>query len=148
MDKPISAMNISDILNTLPHRYPFVLVDRIIDVTAGESITSLKNVSMNEPYFQGHFPSEPVMPGVLILEGLAQTGALMAYLTMQDQIGKKLVYFAGLDGVRFRKKVVPGDQLIMKVHTVKKKMRIWTLAGKAFVDDKLVAEAQLMATFS
>ncbi len=148
MDENISTLNITDILNTLPHRYPFVLVDRILDVTPGESITGLKNVSMNEPYFQGHFPAEPVMPGVLILEGLAQAGAIMAYLTMRDQIGKKLVYFAGLDGVRFRQKVVPGDQLIMKVQTVKKKMRMWSLEGKAFVDDKLVAEAKLMATFS
>ena len=147
MDENISTMNITDILNTLPHRYPFVLVDRILDVTPGESITGLKNVSMNEPYFQGHFPAEPVMPGVLIVEGLAQAGAIMAYLTMRDQIGKKLVYFAGLDGVRFRQKVVPGDQLILKVQTVKKKMRIWSLEGRAFVDDKLVAEAKLMATF-
>lgn len=147
MTANISTLNITDILNTLPHRYPFILVDRILEVTAGESITGLKNVSMNEPYFQGHFPVEPVMPGVLILEGLAQVGAIMAYLTMREEIGKKLVYFAGLDGVRFRQKVVPGDQLIMKVHTVKKKMRIWTLEGKAFVEDKLVAEAKLMATF-
>jgi 3-hydroxyacyl-[acyl-carrier-protein] dehydratase len=88
------------------------------------------------------------MPGVLILEGMAQAGAIMAYLTMRDQIGKKLVYFAGLDGVRFRQKVVPGDQLIMKVQTMKRKMSLWTLEGKAFVDEKLVAEAKLMATFS
>ena len=148
MDETISSMKISDILNTLPHRYPFVLVDRILAHTTGESITALKNVSINEPYFQGHFPAEPVMPGVLILEGMAQAGAIMAYLTMRDQIGKKLVYFAGLDGVRFRQKVVPGDQLIMKVQTMKRKMSLWTLEGKAFVDEKLVAEAKLMATFS
>lgn len=148
MDDNISTLNISEILQTIPHRYPFVLVDRILDVTAGESITGLKNVSINEPFFQGHFPVEPIMPGVLILEGMAQVGAIMAYLTMRDQIGKKLVYFAGLDGVRFRKKVIPGDQLIMKVKTVRKKMRIWTLEAKAFVDDGLVAEAKLMATFS
>ncbi len=147
MDLELNQLGITEILNTLPHRYPFVMVDRVLDVEPGETITGLKNVSINEPFFQGHFPVEPVMPGVLILEGLAQVGAIMAYLTMKDQIGKKLVYFAGLDGVRFRQKVVPGDQLIMKVKSLKKKMRIWTLEGKAYVDDKLVAEAKLMATF-
>ena len=140
-------LNINEILNLLPHRYPFVLVDKVLEVQAGESITGLKNVTINEPFFQGHFPREPVMPGVLILESLAQVGAIMAYLTMKNEEKGKLVYFAGLDGVRFRQKVVPGDQLILKVKTIKKKMGIWTLEGKAFVDDKLAAEAKLMATF-
>lgn len=147
MSSDLKQLNIGEILNTLPHRYPFVLVDRVLEVEAGESITGLKNVSINEPFFQGHFPTEPVMPGVLIMEGLAQVGAIMAYLSMEEEIGKKLVYFAGMDGVRFRQKVVPGDQLIMKLKCLKKKMRIWTLEGKAYVDDKLVAEANLMATF-
>lgn len=147
MEAILSQLDIKEILQTLPHRYPFVMVDRVLEVVAGESITALKNVSINEPFFQGHFPVEPVMPGVLIMEGLAQAGAIMAYLSMQDQIGEKLVYFAGMDGVRFRQKVVPGDQLIMKVKTVRQKMKIWTLEGKAYVDDKVVAEAKLMATF-
>ncbi|MFH1217397.1 MAG: 3-hydroxyacyl-ACP dehydratase FabZ [Pseudomonadota bacterium] len=140
--------DILEILKMLPHRYPFVLVDRILEVIPGESIRALKNVTMNEPFFQGHFPTEPVMPGVLIMEGMAQSGALLAYLTDQDKIGKNLVYFAGMDGVRFRKKVVPGDQLIFELTVLKRKAKLFKIAGKAYVDGKLAAEAELMATFS
>jgi len=140
-------LDITEILNTLPHRYPFVLVDRVLEMEEGQSITALKNVTINEPFFQGHFPGQPVMPGVLIMEALAQVGAIMAYLSMGEDGADKLVYFAGMDKVRFRKKVTPGDQLILKVETVRKKMRIWTLEGKAYVDGKIAAEARLMATF-
>jgi 3-hydroxyacyl-[acyl-carrier-protein] dehydratase len=123
-------------------------VDRILEVTLGVAITGLKNVTMNEPFFQGHFPARPIMPGVLILEGMAQTGGLLAYLTVQEMVGEKLIYFAGIDGVRFRQKVVPGDQIIYKMKVLKSKGKIWKMGGEAFVDEKLVAEAQLMAAFT
>ncbi len=140
--------DISEILKLLPHRYPMLLVDRILELITGEKIKALKNVTMNEQFFQGHFPVEPVMPGVLILEGMAQTGALLAYLTEPEKIGKSLVYFAGLDGVRFRRKVVPGDQLIFELSIIKRKSKVYKLAGKAFVGDQLAAEAELLATMS
>ena len=147
MGSVIEHLDIVEILKLLPHRYPFVMVDKVIEVDPGEHIKCLKNVTINEPFFQGHFPLQPVMPGVLILEGLAQAGAIMAYLALQGSVGKKLVYFAGMDNVRFRQKVVPGDQLNFEVKTTKRKMSIWNLEAKAYVDDKVVAEAKLMATF-
>jgi len=148
MSSVVEQLDITDILKLLPHRYPFVMVDRILEHTPGEQIKGLKNVTINEPFFQGHFPVRPVMPGVLILEGLAQVGAIMGYLATLENVGEKLVYFAGLDKVRFRQKVVPGDQLIFDVTTTKRKMGLWYLAGKAYVEDKLVAEAHLTASFS
>jgi 3-hydroxyacyl-[acyl-carrier-protein] dehydratase len=140
--------DIVEILNILPHRYPFVLVDRILEIELGKSITGLKNVTINEPFFPGHFPTEPVMPGVLIVEGLAQAAAILAYLTEKEKIGKNLVYFAGMDGVRFRRKVVPGDQIKYQIELIKRKSKLFKLKGKAFVDDQLAAEAELLATFS
>ncbi len=140
-------MDIKAILDLLPHRYPFVMVDRILDLERGKTITGLKNVSMGEPFFQGHFPEEPVMPGVLILEGMAQVGAVLAYLSTESIEGK-LVYFAGLDKVRFRKVVRPGDQLIFKLELTKQKSKLTKMSGKAYVDDVLVTEADLLATFS
>lgn len=148
MSAETTQYDIGDILKILPHRYPFVLVDRILALTPGESITALKNVTINEPFFQGHFPTEPVMPGVLIMEGMAQAGALLAYLTDQEKIGNNLVYFAGMDGVRFRRKVVPGDQLIFDLVVIKRKGKIFKIGGKAMVDGQVAAEAELMATFS
>jgi 3-hydroxyacyl-[acyl-carrier-protein] dehydratase len=141
-------IDIKEILSLLPHRYPFIMVDRIVDVELGIAIKGIKNVSMNENFFQGHFPGEPVMPGVLMLEGMAQAGALLAYLTDRDMVGTKLVYFAGLDKVKFRQKVVPGDQLLYELTVLKRKSKFWVMAGKALVDGKLVAEAELMATFA
>lgn len=141
------SMDIKAILDLLPHRYPFVMVDRILDFERGKTITGLKNVSMGEPFFQGHFPEEPVMPGVLILEGMAQVGAVLAYLST-DSIDGKLVFFAGLDNVRFRKVVRPGDQLIFKLEMIRQKSKLTKMSGKAYVDDVLVAEADLLAMFS
>ncbi len=143
----ILPMDIKAILDLLPHRYPFIMVDRIIDYEAGQTITGMKNVSMGEPFFQGHFPGEPVMPGVLILEGMAQVASVLAYLTI-DAVKGKLVYFAGLDNVRFRQVVYPGDQLIFKLELIKQKRNIIKMDGKAYVDNKLVTEAQLLAAFS
>jgi len=142
-----ASMDIKAILELLPHRYPFVMVDRILDFERGKSITGLKNVSMGEPCFQGHFPEEPVMPGVLILEGMAQVGAVLAYLSTESIEGK-LVYFAGLDKVRFRRVVRPGDQVIFKLQLTKQKSKLTKMSGRAYVDDVLVAEAELLATFS
>ena len=141
-------LDIVEILKLLPHRYPFVMVDRILEYEEGKSIAGYKNITMNENFFQGHFPEKPVMPGVLILEGMAQTGALLAYLTDKEMTGNKLVYFAGLDAVKFRKTVVPGDQLRYELTVFKRKTKFWKMDGKAYVGENLVAEAQLMATFS
>ena len=135
------------IMQILPHRFPFLLVDRIIALEKGKSITGLKNVSMNEPFFQGHFPGEPVMPGVLILEGMAQVGSILACLSDPEMMGK-LGYFAGVDNARFRRVVRPGDQLIFKLEMLKQKSRLTKMSGKAYVDEQLVTEAELMATFA
>ena len=147
MSDTVQSLDIVEILKVLPHRYPFVMIDRVMELVKGERIKALKNVTINEAFFQGHFPVMPVMPGVMILEGLAQAAAVMAYVTMSDYVGTKLVYFAGLDKVRFRQKVSPGDQLIYEVTTIKRKLSLWNLEGKAYVDGKLAAEAVLMATF-
>lgn len=141
-------IEINRIMQLLPHRYPFLLVDRVTELELGKKIVAYKNVTINEPYFQGHFPTQPIMPGVLILEGMAQTGGLLAYLTISEMVGEKLIYFAGIDGVRFRRPVIPGDKLVFVLSVLKHKGKIWKMDGKALVDDKVVAEAQLMAAFS
>ena len=147
MASDIATMDIKEIVRLLPHRYPFLLVDRILEGEKGKSMVGLKNVSMNEPHFQGHFPSEPIMPGVLILEGMAQVGGLLAYYSLPEMIGEKLIYFAGIDKVRFRRPVVPGDQLIFEMTVIKHKGKIWKMAGKAKVDSEVVAEAEFKAAF-
>ncbi|WP_457576810.1 3-hydroxyacyl-ACP dehydratase FabZ [Desulfomarina sp.] len=141
-------IDILKILDTLPHRYPFVMVDRIISMELGKEIVGLKNVTINEPFFQGHFPGRPVMPGVLILEGMAQVGGIMAFYAKPETIGEKLIFFAGIDKARFRRPVVPGDQIVFKLEFIKEKRSVMVMSGKAYVDDKLVAQAELMASFS
>ncbi|MBU1232942.1 MAG: 3-hydroxyacyl-ACP dehydratase FabZ [Proteobacteria bacterium] len=140
-------IDIVEILRLLPHRYPFILIDRVISLIPEQEVTVLKNVTINEPFFQGHFPDKPVMPGVLMLEGMAQAGGILAYYSEPENIGVKLLYFAGIDKARFRNPVGPGDQLIYKLQLLKKKRGIWKMGAEAFVDDKLVAEAELMASF-
>lgn len=141
------SIDIKGILELLPHRYPFVLVDRIVELELGKRAIGLKNVSINEPFFQGHFPTDPIMPGVLILESMAQVGGILAYLTDKDKFEGDLVYFAGLDKVRFRRKVIPGDQLLVKADVIKRKGKIYKFSARAFVDEQLAAEADLMASF-
>ena len=138
------TFDIMKILDYLPHRYPFLLVDRIIEIGADE-VVGLKNVSINEPFFQGHFPGHPIMPGVLIVEAMAQVGGLLAYTQLPECQGKA-VYFMGMDKVKFRKPVRPGDQLIFKLKLLRQRGAVFKMKGEAFVDDQLVAEAELMAT--
>ncbi len=141
-----AAMDIREILDHLPHRYPFILVDRIVALEAGKKAVGLKNVTINEPFFQGHFPGTPIMPGVLILEAMAQTGGVLAIQSMGLKGRNALMYFMGLDQVKFRKPVVPGDQLIMELEVLKQRAKVMKLSGTAKVDGQIVAEAQLMAT--
>lgn len=135
-------LDINDIKQILPHRYPFLLVDRILEIEPGKRIVGLKNVTANEAYFNGHFPSYPVMPGVLIIEALAQTGAV-AVLNMEEYRGK-LVLFAGIDKVRFRRQVVPGDQLRLEVEVTKLRGRVGKCQARAYVDEDLAVEGELM----
>lgn len=137
--------DIIGILNSVPHRYPFLLVDRVIETHPGKRLTALKNVTINEPFFQGHFPGEPVMPGVLIIEALAQAGLILGMRTVQEKDEDTLVYFAGIDKARFKRRVVPGDQLTLKVELLSAKKRIWHFNGEATVDGKLACRAGLLA---
>jgi len=140
------VMDIHEITRFLPHRYPFLLIDRVIEMEPGHSLVAIKNITANESYFAGHFPNRPVMPGVLILEAMAQAGAVLAYkstnTTPEDGV---LYYFAGIDNVRFRKIVEPGDQLRLEVKVLRSKRDIWKLEGSAFVDGNLVCSAEFMS---
>lgn len=148
MSGSTGEINIREILGILPHRYPFILVDKILECELGKNIRGLKNVTINEPFFQGHFCGQPIMPGVMILEAMAQVAAVLAYLSHDEESKGRLFYFIGLDKVRFRKMVVPGDQIIFEITMIKKKMKIYKMAGRATVDGKLVTEAELMAAMS
>lgn len=142
-------LNYEDIIKILPHRYPFLLVDRITELEPGKRVVGIKNVSINEPFFQGHFPGNPIMPGVLIIEAMAQVGGVLARLSVPGAVDKEngdTVFFMSMDKVKFRKPVVPGDQIIFELKPLRTGSRVWKMAGKAFVNDDLVAEAELMAT--
>ena len=140
-----TSMDIHEILNHLPHRYPFMLVDRVLSLDVGKEIVAVKNVSMNEPFFPGHFPYHPVMPGVLIVEAMAQAAAILSFKTMETKPSDDSVYyFAGIDNARFKKPVSPGDQLILKVKIDRVLRGIWKYSGQALVDDVVVAEADMM----
>ncbi len=140
-------MDIHQILKKLPHRYPFLLVDRVLELDKGKRIKALKNVTMNEPFFTGHFPHRPVMPGVLMLEAMAQAAALLAFDMQGITPDEKTVYyFAGIDGARFKRPVEPGDQLIMEVTLERLKAGVFKFKGVARVDDNMACEAELMCT--
>ena len=141
-------LNINEIMSILPHRFPFLMVDRILEMEPGKRIVGIKNVTINEPFFQGHFPGHPVMPGVLIIEAMAQVAGILAYLSSDEEIRNKVSYFMAIDNARFRKPVVPGDQLRLEMETTMNRRGIWGFNGKAYVQEKLVADADLKATFA
>ncbi|MBF0123701.1 MAG: 3-hydroxyacyl-ACP dehydratase FabZ [Magnetococcales bacterium] len=134
-----------EILRSLPHRYPFLLIDRVVAVEPGQRIVAIKNVTFNEPHFTGHFPDHPVMPGVLILEAMAQAGALLARYTDPDHVAGRLVYFMAIDHARFRRPVIPGDQLQIEMTLLKRRREVWRFSGQALVAGQLAAEAEVMA---
>ena len=143
----MNAMDIHAILAHLPHRYPMLLVDRVLELVPGESIVALKNVSINEPFFPGHYPHHPVMPGVLVIEAMAQAAALLSFKSMGGTSDEKSVYyFVGIDAARFKRPVVPGDQLLLEVTVKATRRGIWKFSAKAKVEGHLAAEAELMCT--
>lgn len=138
-------IDIQRIMQMIPHRYPFLMIDRVVEVTAGESATGIKNVSINEFYFQGHFPQRPVMPGVLLIEAMAQTAAVLVVRTLGPDAEGKLVYFMSVDNARFRRPVVPGDTLAVRVRRQHNRGNVWKFEGQAMVDGKVAAEATFAA---
>jgi 3-hydroxyacyl-[acyl-carrier-protein] dehydratase len=144
----LDAVGIREILAALPHRYPFLLVDRIVDIRGDEHGVGIKNVTVNEPHFVGHFPNNPVMPGVLILEGMAQTAGTLCIRAQSEQKKPSLVYFLTIDNVKFRKPVVPGDRLEYHMTRIRQRRNMWWFRGEAKVDGELVAEAELGAMVS
>jgi beta-hydroxyacyl-ACP dehydratase FabZ len=143
----VSLMNITDIMRHLPHRYPFLLVDRVLELNAGANITAIKNVTYNEPFFVGHFPNHPVMPGVLIIEAMAQAAGILAFKSSGKDVGpNSVIYFVGIDGARFKRPVTPGDTLTFKASINKAKRGIWVFDVVASVGDEVACEAQLMCT--
>ena len=140
-----AIIDIKQIMKMIPHRYPLLLVDRILEIELDKSIVGLKNVTMNEQFFQGHFPDEPVMPGVLIIESMAQTAAILTVKTLGEDVTDKLVYFMSIDGAKFRRKVVPGDSVHMHVKKDRHRGPVWRFKAEAFVDGQLCAEATITA---
>lgn len=144
MSTPATALNIQDIIELLPHRYPFLLVDRVLHFEKGKYLRAIKNVTFNEPFFQGHFPSKPVFPGVLILEALAQATGVLAFKSAGSLQPGELYYFASIDHARFKRPVLPGDQIILEVEFLKERRGIARFKGTARVDDEVACEAEMM----
>lgn len=140
-----SDVDINGIMEMIPHRYPFLMIDKVVNIVPSKSATGIKCVSMAEPHFQGHFPVQPIMPGVLIIEAMAQTAAVLVVHSTGVESEGKVVYFMSIDNARFRKPVVPGDVVHLEVKTVRQRGNVWKLTGKALVDDKLVSEATFAA---
>lgn len=141
------TMNIHKVLSLLPHRYPFLLIDKVVDFQSDEYLIAVKNVTYNEPFFNGHFPVRPVMPGVLIIEAMAQATGLLAMASRPDEVGEKsLYYFVGIDKARFKRPVEPGDQLFLDVRLRNVRRGIWMFTGEARVDDRIAATAEIMCT--
>jgi len=140
-----TEFNIQDIIKLIPHRYPFILIDRIENMIPGESLTAIKNVTINEPFFQGHFPGQPVMPGVLILESMAQAASLLALKTVDNPLSKNML-FSGVDNAKFRKPIMPGDTIVIKMRLVKRKLNLCKFEGEAYVGESLVTKAAISAT--
>lgn len=146
-ERVVSTMDIHKVMSLLPHRYPFLLVDKVIDYKVNDYLVALKNVTFNEPFFTGHFPVRPVMPGVLIVEAMAQATGLLAMASRPEEVGEKsLYYFVGIDKARFKRPVEPGDQLVMEVKLGPVRRGIWKFDGEARVDDRIVATAEIMCT--
>lgn len=141
----VDRIDIMRIMELIPHRFPFLMIDRIVDLVPFESATGIKNVSINEPFFQGHFPSQAVMPGVLVIESMAQTAGVVVIHSMGKEAEGKLVYFMLIDSARFRRPIVPGDQIQVKVKKLRRRGNVWKFRGEAIVDGKLVAEAVFSA---
>ena len=142
----IASIDINKILNLLPHRYPFILVDRVLDYKEFDYLVGIKNVTMNEPFFMGHFPGNPIMPGVLMLEALAQASAILSNLSREAKEGYEFLYFfAGIDNAKFKQIVIPGDQLRLEVKLIGQKRDFWRLHGEVFVGEKLACSADLMS---
>ncbi|MBN2468583.1 MAG: 3-hydroxyacyl-ACP dehydratase FabZ [Deltaproteobacteria bacterium] len=139
-------IDITRIREILPHRYPFLFVDRILEFEPGKRIVGLKNVTVNEPFFQGHFPDFPILPGVVIIEAMAQTGGIFVFALNPEDAENKNLFFSGIDKARFRKPVVPGDQLILELELLKQRGYFWKFRGKATVNGEVVAEAELLAS--
>ena len=141
---PPQTLSLEAIQNILPHRYPFLLVDRIISLEVGKRVVGVKNVSINEPFFQGHFPGNPIMPGVLIIEAMGQTGGILSSLSI-ERSEERSIYFMAMDKAKFRRPVIPGDQLMLEITALRTGSRVWKIAGKASVENDLAAEAILTA---
>lgn len=142
----MNELRIAEIMRILPHRYPFLLIDRVLEVDQEKRIVALKNVSINEPFFNGHFPSAPVMPGVLTIESMAQAGAILGLLEKKADLTKSLVYFMGIDEAKFRRPIVPGDQMRIVVEVIRRKAIVWKMKGEVYVGSELAAEAILLSS--